>query len=143
MISWHCAGNSAHIFQINQVQVKCWFFKQSRNSTHGGKEIFFNKSEFKKVICQHERFSWCNGKKDTLKRRDKSINVKFSLHQAAPYDLDITVLGQSFGEFVYDVRAEGNMINLFEYKIVKDTRYFSIDEKYKNVSNYDVANKAL
>ena len=98
---------------------------------------------FKKVICQHERFSWCNGKKDTLKRRDKSIKVKFSLHQAAPYDLDITVLGQSFGELVYDVRAEGNMINLFEYKIVKDTRYFSIDEKYKNVSNYDVANKAL
>ena len=36
------------------------------------------------------------------------------------------------------------MMNLFEYKIVKDTRYFSIDEKYyKNVSNYDLANKAL
>ena len=61
------------------------------------------------------------GKKDTLKRSGQSIKVEISLHQAAPHDLDITVIGQNFGEFVYEVETEGYMVNLFEYKIVKDT----------------------
>ena len=50
------------------------------------------------------------------------MKVEILLHQAAPHDLDITVIGQSFSEFVYKVGTEGNMVNLFEYKIVKDTR---------------------
>ena len=61
-------------------------------------------------------------KKDPLKQSDESIKVEFSLHQAAPHNSDITVIVQSFSEFVHEVRAEGNMVNLFEHKIVKDTR---------------------
>ena len=65
-----------------------------------------------------------------MKQSDESINVEFSLHQAAPYDLDITVTGESFGfgEFAYEVGTEGNLINLFEYKIVKHTRHKKLDE---------------
>ena len=40
----------------------------------------------------------------------------------------ITVIGQSIGEFVYEVRTEGDIVNLFEYKIVKDTRDNKLDE---------------
>ena len=58
----------------------------------------------------------------SLKWSDESVKVEILLHQAAPHDLDITVIGQSFSEFVYEVGTEGNMVNLFEYKIVKDTR---------------------
>ena len=58
----------------------------------------------------------------SLKWSDESVKVEILLHQAAPHDLDITVIGQSFSEFVYKVGTEGNMVNLFEYKIVKDTR---------------------
>ena len=53
------------------------------------------------------------GKKDPLKRSDESIKVKISLHQAAPHNLDITVMGQSFGEFLFEVGTEGNMVTLF------------------------------
>ena len=59
---------------------------------------------------------------------EESIQVKISLHQAAPHNLDITVIGQSFGEFVYEVRTEGNMVNLFKYKIVKETRDRKLEE---------------
>ena len=57
-----------------------------------------------------------------MKWSDESVKVEILLYQAAPHDLDITVIGQSFSEFVYKVGTEGNMVNLFEYKIVKDTR---------------------
>ena len=67
-------------------------------------------------------------KKDLLQPSDESIKVEVSLHQAAPHNLDITVIGQSFGEFVYEVRTEENMVNLFEHKIVKDTRNKKLDE---------------
>ena len=68
------------------------------------------------------------GKKDPFKQSDESIKVETSLHQKFPHDLDINVIGQSFGEFVYEVGTEGNMVNLFEYKIVKDTRDKKLDE---------------
>ena len=67
-------------------------------------------------------------KKDPLKQSDESIKVQVSLHQAAPHNLDITVIGQSFGEFVFEVRTEENMVTLFEHKIVKDTRDKRLDE---------------
>ena len=62
------------------------------------------------------------GKKDPFKPSDEWVKVETSLHQKFPHDLDINVIGQIFGEFVYEVGPEGNMVNLFEYKIVKDTR---------------------
>ena len=68
------------------------------------------------------------GKKDPLKWSDEISKVKVSLYQAAPHDLYITLIGQSFGEFVYEVETEGNMVNLFEYKIIKDLRDKKLDE---------------
>ena len=63
-----------------------------------------------------------------MKQSNKSIKVKISLHQTAPHDLDITIIGQSFDEFVYEVGVEGNMVNFFEYEIVKDVRDKKLDE---------------
>ena len=41
MISYHCTGNSVHIFQINQVQVQCWIFQTIREfKTQWKGEIF-------------------------------------------------------------------------------------------------------
>ena len=72
------------------------------------------------------------GKKDPLKMSDESIQVEISLHQAAAHDLDITVIGQSFGEFLYEVRTEGNMVTLFKYKIMKETRDRKVEELIYN-----------
>ena len=63
-----------------------------------------------------------------MKWSDKIIKVKVSLYQAAAHNLHITLIGQSFVEFVYEVETEGNMVNLFEYKIVKDLRDKKLDE---------------
>ena len=89
---------------------------------------FFTNQCSKRLFIDMRDSLGVTGKKDPLKRSDESIKVEISLHQAAPHDLDITVIGQSFGEFVYEVGTEGNMVNLFEYKIVKDTRDKKLDE---------------
>ena len=62
------------------------------------------------------------GKKDPRKRDDSSINVEISLRDAAEYDLDITVVGQGFSEFVYESGKDGNMIQMYEYKVVQDEK---------------------
>ena len=63
-----------------------------------------------------------------MKRSDESSKFKLSLHQAVPHDLDITIIRKSFDEFVYEVGTEGNMANLFEHKIVKNTRDKKLDK---------------
>ena len=73
------------------------------------------------------------GKKDPLKHNDESILVEISLKEAAAFDLDVTVTGQSFGEFVYESGTEGNMVSMYEYKLVKDTKAKKLDElSYKH-----------
>ena len=42
------------------------------------------------------------------------INVEISLRDAADYNLDVTVVGQGFSEFVYESRKDGNMIHMYE-----------------------------
>ena len=37
-----------------------------------------------------------------MKRDDSSIKVEILLRDATKYDLDVTVVGQGFGEFVYE-----------------------------------------
>ena len=73
------------------------------------------------------------GKKDPLKHNDESILVEISLKEAAAFDLDVTVTGQSFGEFVYESGTERNMVSMYEYKLVKDTKAKKLDElSYKH-----------
>ena len=88
---------------------------------------FFKNQCSKRLFIDMRDSLGVTGKKDPLKRSDESIKVEISLHWAAD-SLDITVIGQSFGEFVHEVRTEGNMVNLFECKIVKDTRDKKLDE---------------
>ena len=76
---------------------------------------------------------WVTGKKDSLKRYDESIKVDISLHDATPFDLDITMTGQSFSEFLYEQGRDGNMVNLFEYRIVKDNKDKKLEEYANNL----------
>ena len=57
-----------------------------------------------------------------MKRDDSSINVEILLRDAAAYDLDLTVVGQGFGEFVYESGKVGNVIQMYECKVVKDQK---------------------
>ena len=50
------------------------------------------------------------------------LNVEISLRDAAEDDLDLTVQGQGFGEFVYETGKDGNMIQMYKYKVVKDVK---------------------
>ena len=68
------------------------------------------------------------GKKDPMKRDGSSINVETSLRDAAEYDLDVTVVRQGFTEFVYESRKDGNMIQMYEYKVVKDEKSKKLDD---------------
>ena len=43
------------------------------------------------------------------------LNVEISLRDAAEDDLDLTVQGQGFGEFVYETGKDGNMIQMYKY----------------------------
>ena len=73
------------------------------------------------------------GKKDPLHRNDECILVEISLKEAAAFDLDVTVTGQSFGEYVYESGTEKNMVSVSEYKLVKDTKAKKLDElSYKH-----------
>ena len=91
-------------------------------------KIFFTNQCSKRLFINIIDSLGVTGKKYPLKQSDEPIKVEISLHQAAPHNLGITIIGHSFGEFVYEVRTEGNIINLFEYKIVKDTRDKKLDE---------------
>ena len=73
------------------------------------------------------------GKKDPLKRSNESIKVEILLRDAAPFDLDITMTGQSFSEFVYEQGSNENMVSLFKYRIVKDDKDKKLEE-YATIS---------
>ena len=42
--------------------------------------------------------------------------------------MDVTVVGQRFSEFVYESRKDGNMIQMYEYKMVKDNKFKKLDD---------------
>ena len=63
-----------------------------------------------------------------MKRDDSSINVEISLEDAAEYDLDVKVVGERFGEFACESRKDGNMIQMYEYKMVKDEKSKILDD---------------
>ena len=63
-----------------------------------------------------------------MKKDDSSINVEILLRYAAEYDLDVTVVGQGFGEFVYDSGKDRNMIQIYKYKVVKDEKSKKLDD---------------
>ena len=89
---------------------------------------FFTNQCLKRLFIDMRDSLGVTEKKDPLKWSDELVKVEIYIHQSVPHDLDITVIGQSFGEFVYEVGTEGNMVNLFEYKIVNDTRDKKLDE---------------
>ena len=68
------------------------------------------------------------GKKDAMKRSDSSVKVEISLKEAAPQDLDIMVLGQGYGEYVFESNSDGNMIQFFENKVVEDDNSKKLNE---------------
>ena len=68
------------------------------------------------------------GKKDSLKCSDESILVEISLKEAAAFDLDVSVTGKSFREFIYDSGTKRNMVSMYEYKLVKYSEAKKLDK---------------
>ena len=97
------------------------------------KRNFFTENTSKIIFIDMRNSLGIAGKKDPLKRNDKSILVEISLKEAATFDLHKIVTGQSFGEFVCESRTEGNMVSIYEYKLVKDTKAKKLDKlSYKH-----------
>ena len=60
------------------------------------------------------------GHKDPLVRDNSTIKIELTLKEAAAEDLDITVFGQAFGEYLYESNSKGNNAKLYEYKLRED-----------------------
>ena len=86
------------------------------------REKFFTGTTTKRLYINLRDSLGVAGKKDSLKRSDESIKIEISLRDAAPYDLDIIMMRQSFLEFAYEKGSDGNLVSLFEYRIVKDDK---------------------
>ena len=69
-----------------------------------------------------------------MKRDNLSINVEIFLRDAVEYDLDVIVVGQVFSEFVYESGKDRNMIQMYEYKVVKDEKSKKLDDITYRVS---------
>ena len=83
----------------------------------------YDLTEFDDQVSLYRQFyAYISNKPSASTMLDFSNNQE--IQDTAPRDLDITVIGQSFGEFVYEVGTEGNMVNI----IVKDTRDKKLDE---------------
>ena len=82
---------------------------------------FFTISAAERLYVDMRDSLGATGKEDAMKRNDFSIKVEISLKEAAATDLDIMVYGQGYGEYVYKSNKEGNMIQLYEYKVVEMT----------------------
>ena len=71
------------------------------------------------------------GQKDPLTRDDSTIKIEITLKEAAAEDLDVTIFGQAFGEYVYESNSKGNKAKLYAYKLREDaeiknsTRFYS------------------
>ena len=73
----------------------------------------YDLTEFDDQVSLYRQFcAYISNKPSASTMLDFSNNQE--IQDTAPRDLDITVIGQSFGEFVYEVGTEGNMVNLFE-----------------------------
>ena len=68
------------------------------------------------------------GQKDPMKKDDSFIDEKISLRDAVEHDLDVTVVGKRLSEFLYESRKDGNMIQMQEYKVVKDEKSTKLDD---------------
>ena len=83
---------------------------------------FFTANASERIYIYMRNSLGYTSKKDPMKRDDSSINVEISLRDAAEYNLDVTVVVQRFGELVYESGKDGNMIQMYKYKVVKDEK---------------------
>ena len=88
---------------------------------------FFTASTSERIYIDMRNSFVYTGKKDPMKRDDSSINVEILLRDTE-YDLDVTVVGQGFGEFVYESGKGGSMIQMYECKVVKDKKSKKLDD---------------
>ena len=91
-------------------------------------ENFFSDRTVKRLCIDLRDSLGVAGKRDPLKRSDESIKIEISLCDAMPFNLDITITGQSFSEFVYEQGSDGNMVSLFKYRIEKDDKDKKLEE---------------
>ena len=89
---------------------------------------FFTANASERIYIDMRNSLGYTGKKDPMKRDGSSINVETSLRDAVEYDLDVTDVRQGFTEFVYESRKDGNMIQMYEYKVVKDEKSKKLDD---------------
>ena len=68
------------------------------------------------------------GQKDLLTRDDSTIKIEITLKEAAAEDLDVTIFGQAFGEYVYESNSKGNKAKLYEYKLREDKENKKLNE---------------
>ena len=105
---------------------------------------FFTTNASERLYIDMRNSLGYTGKKDPRKRDDSSINVEISLRDAAEYDLDITVVGQGFSEFVYESGKDENMIQMYEYKVVQDEKSKKlVDITYRESLVQDEKSKKL
>ena len=58
--------------------------------------------------------------KDPTKRDDSAINVKITLRSEAARNLEVIILGQGYGEFLYERRNKGTIMSMYKYKVTSE-----------------------
>ena len=91
-------------------------------------KVFFTTSAAERLHVDLRDSSGATGKKDAMKRNYSSVKVEILLRKAATTDLDITVCGQGYREYVYESNEDGNMIQLYEYRVVEDDNNKKLNE---------------
>ena len=89
---------------------------------------FFTTSAAERLYVDMRDSLGATGRKDAMKHNDSSIKVEILLREAATTDLDIMVYSQGYGEYVYVSNEDGNMIQLYEYKVVEDDNNKKLNE---------------
>ena len=100
------------------------------------RENFFTDTTAKRLYINLRDSLGVTGKKDPLKHSDESIKLEISFRDVTPFNLDITMTGQSFLKFVYEQGSNGNIVSLFEYRIVKGDKDKKLEEYANNFRLY-------
>ena len=78
---------------------------------------FFTNQKSEQIYIDIRNILGFTGQKDLMRRDDSGINVKTTLCSAAARNLEVIILGEGYGQFLYERGNKGRMMSMYEYKV--------------------------
>ena len=100
------------------------------------RQTFFTNQASKRLYIDLRDSLGLIGKKDSIKNNNDDITVEISLIEQAREDIHVTMMGQSFHEYVYEENDLGYLIQKQEYSIKGNLKRKLHDEPNKNFIQY-------